>query len=115
MQLKDKEGWYKSLNNNQDPYRKAIHDFAEKWANLMEEEVDNGYSIEDVANKTSHKADTEGITGFMYGAAISILSNCWVYGEELKQWHNLKTQLTGGGEEANKSEAVLNPTVLCVK
>ena len=55
---------------------------------MMEERIANGEKIEDIAKELSHKADTEGITGFMYGCAVSILLQCWEYGEELRRWHN---------------------------
>ena len=58
----------------------------------------------DVAKELSFKADTEGITGFMYGCAVSILSQCWKYGEELRGWHNKQYNYDGKG--------VVNPAVL---
>lgn len=41
--------------------------------------------ITDNAEKLSNKADTEGITGFMYGCAVNILSHYWKYGEYLSE------------------------------
>jgi len=34
----------------------------------------------------------------MYGAAVAILSKVWKHGEELRRWHNLKTQIGDEGE-----------------
>ena len=68
----------------------------------------------DVAKQTSHDADLEGITGFMYGCAVSILSKCWKHGEDLRRWHNLDTQIGNEGEKANESGGVLNPALLSV-
>ncbi len=39
--------------------------------------------VRDNADELSRDADTEGITGFMYGFAVSILSQCWEYGKYL--------------------------------
>jgi hypothetical protein len=114
MKIKDTEGWAKCLENNQDPYGSGIIRYAEKWADLMEAEMDQGHSIKDVAKDTSHTADEEGITGFMYGAAVSILSHAWEHGEELRQWHNLDTQIKDEGVRANASGGVLNPAILSV-
>ena len=58
------------------------------------------------ADKLSHEADVEGITGFMYGCAVSILSQCWKYGEELRKWHNKEYNYEGDG--------VVNPAVFTI-
>ena len=113
MEIKHKHKWEEGKEeNNKDRYGSEIYRFAASWADLMEREMDNGKSIEDIAKSTSHEADTSGITGFMYGAAVLILSECWEHGEELRQWHNLDSQIKDEGERANKSGAVLNPAIL---
>lgn len=60
----------------------------------------------DNADRLSREADTEGITGFMYGCAVSILSQCWVYGEYLRKWHNKEYDYDGDG--------VVNPAIMTV-
>jgi len=99
---------------NDDSYGGACFQYAEKWAELLEAAITSGQTLEDVADRLSHKADQGiGITGFQYGAAASILSTCWIHGEQLRRWHNLKTQIQHEGEEANKQpDAVLNPAIL---
>lgn len=77
--------------------------------------MEKGEKLEDVANECSNEADTEGITGFMYGAAVSVLASCWEHGEELRRWHNLKTQIRDEGEKANESGGVLNPALLNIE
>lgn len=112
MKLKDAAGWQKGLDNNRDGYGAAVFKYAERWADLMEEAMAGGAKLRDVAKDLSHKADTEGITGFMYGAAVSILSQAWEHGEELRRWHNLDTQIQDEGERANESGGTLNPALL---
>ena len=112
MKLKNKEAWELGLKNNQDSYGGGVYKFAESWANLMEKNLEGGEEFKDFAKETSHKADTDGITGFMYGAAVSVLSYCWEYGEQLRVWHNLGTQIGNEGEKANKGKGVLNPALL---
>ena len=113
MQLRDTNGWRKTVNANQDPYGKAAVDFAEQWANIMEERMAGDETVlPSIAKQASHDADTEGITGFMYGCAVSILSQVWEYGEALRRWHNLDTQIKNEGERANASGGVLNPALL---
>jgi len=101
------KAWEICKEVNSAPYGSAGVRYAEAWADLMEEEVDKGKSLAEVAEETSHKADTEGITGFMYGCAVSILSDVWVYGEELRVWHNKKYGHAGAG--------VVNPAIITVK
>jgi hypothetical protein len=102
-------------NNTKNGYSKGVVDYMERWADLMEAELARGASLESIAQSTSHTADTEGITGFMYGCAVSALAHFWEHGETLRQWHNLKTQIGTEGERANKDGGVLNPAILTIK
>lgn len=70
--------------------------------------------IVDNAERCSRKADTDGITGFMYGAAVSALAHFWVYGEELRRWHNKDVQIGNEGDIANETGGVLNPALLTI-
>jgi len=54
----------------------------------MEGMIANGASLDGCAEEASLLADSEGVTGFMYGAAVAMLSQCWVLGEGLRRWHN---------------------------
>lgn len=78
---------------------------------MMEAVIDeSGDSVQkaivDNAERLSHDADVEGITGFMYGCAVNILAQCWEYGEELRKWHNKEYGYEGDG--------VVNPAILTV-
>ena len=115
MEFSDEEVWKSYVTANDDGgYGAACVRYAEMWARLMQLEVVNGASIEDIADATSHEADIEGITGFMYGAAVSMLSQAWIHGDQLRRWHNLKTQIGNEGEQANEEGGVLNPALLSV-
>ena len=83
----------------------ASVEYAQRWAGLMEQKIAAGQKVTDIAEETSNEADTEGITGFMYGYAVSFLSYFWEYGEELRLWHNKKYHHDGDG--------VVNPAILC--
>lgn len=111
---KDEAGWNKTVAANTDDYGSAGVRYAEKWARIMEGRISRGESVQACAESASHIADDEGITGFMYGCAVSILSQCWFYGEELRRWHNLGTQIKDEGEKANESGGVLNPAILTI-
>lgn len=113
MQISNQDFWDKGIVANQDPYGNRCFTYARDWADLMEPRIANGDKLEDIAESTSHQADTDGITGFMYGAAVWILSQCWIHGEQLRKWHNLTTQLGDEGEKANNVPGrVLNPAIL---
>lgn len=112
MEVSDEAAWQSWKDNNQDGYGAGVIAFAERWARLMQLEMANGQKLEDIASATSHEADTEGITGFMYGAAVSTLASCWKYGDQLRRWHNLDTQLGDEGEKANETGGILNPALL---
>lgn len=121
MKIKDKASFGEMLASNMDeetgrldPYAAGIIRFAWVWAGLMEARLAEGATIADTAHEASRTADTEGITGFMYGAAVGLLARHWEHGEELRLWHNLATQLGTEGERANASGGVLNPAVLTV-
>lgn len=110
MKIKSgKEKEYKICveNNSKNGYSKAVIDYLERWANLMEKRIADGDKICDIAEQTSYEADTEGITGFMYGCAVNILSQLWEYGEDLRKWHNKEYWYEG--------EGVVNPAVLTVR
>lgn len=107
MELKDEKAYTDWKENNTDAYGAAIFRYAENWANLMEKEISEGGALESIAERTSHEADTEGVTGYMYGAAVNILALCWYRGEPLRQWHNKEYKYDGSG--------VVNPAVLTVK
>ena len=110
--VKGKEQEYKDwYEKNSDPYGRACFTYAERWAEMMEKEIDESKEnamkvIVDNAEKLRHEADKEGITGFMYGIAVRILSLYWEYGECLRKWHNKEYEYDGDG--------VVNPAVITV-
>jgi hypothetical protein len=103
-------------NKNMDGfYGQAVIEYSERWAELMEQAIDRGEKLELVAKQLSHEADTDGITGFMYGCAVQGLSQFWLYGEVLRKWHNLDTQISNEGVRANQTGGVLNPAILTIE
>jgi hypothetical protein len=112
-QQKDFDHWVQV--NSGDGYSKACVDFAIAWADEMERAMSDGRPLEAIAKVASHEADKKfGITGFMYGCAVAGLSKFWKYGEALRRWHNLDTQIGNEGEKANEKGTVLNPAVLSI-
>ena len=56
--------------NRNDIYSLAILQYMERWADLMETELDKGVPFAEAAQQTMHQADTETITGAQYGCAV---------------------------------------------
>jgi len=114
MKIKDglEQEYAKHKNINQDTYGGRVVSYGEDWANLMEDRIANGEQLEDIADETSHEADTDDITGFMYSCAASSLAYYWEHGEQLRRWHNLENQIGTEGEEANEKGTVLNTAIL---
>lgn len=113
--VRDQKLWDRSVANNQSDYGACGMRYCARWAHAMEAEMSNGKKLEDIAEETSHTADTEGITGFMYGCAVSTLGHVWKHGEALRRWHNIKTQLGTEGEMANEKGGTLNPACLNIE
>ena len=112
----EKNGWKKgklitAIEGNWYEYGRACFTYAERWADLLEKKIEESddpeKAIVDNAEKLSYEADVEGITGFMYGAAASILSQCWLYGEYLRKWHNKEYYYDGDG--------VVNPAIITIE
>ena len=98
--------WLKHCRANPDGYGGAVMRYASTWATLMEQKLATGAKVPDIAGKCSGEADTEGITGFMYGCAVSILADVWIGGEALRRWHN--------GEYGHSGDGVVNPAIMTI-
>ena len=106
MEFSDKAIFDNQRAINTDGYGKCCVDYAESWAKLMQVAISNGETVVQCAERTSHELGFYGITGFMYGAAVSILAASWKHGEELRKWHNKEYNHEGDG--------VVNPAILTI-
>lgn len=105
---------FKRLSSTDD-YGARIVSYSEHWAYLMEAAISQGRRLEDIALETSREADSDGITGYMYGAAVGALARFWEHGEALRHWSNLRVQIGNEGELANRTGGVLNPALVSIK
>lgn len=82
------ESVYASLKNEmaQDGRNNAVISYAERWADMMEQQISNGVSVSETAAQTRYEANQENLSWFMYGNAVRVLVNFWDHGEELRQW-----------------------------
>jgi hypothetical protein len=95
--------------NSGDGYSRGVVDYAEQWAKLMQIAIADGKTnIRDIAEETQKPLSYLGITGFMYGCVIQALSHFWLFGEELRIWHNKEY----GVSEDKKG--VVNPAILTI-
>lgn len=109
LELSDAEGWEKSRKINSDGYGSSALDYAEGWAKLMQLEIAKGRTIAECYDYTQEGLGFFGITGFQFGCAVSILSQTWKHGEELRKVHNKKY----GVSEDKKG--TVNPAILTIK
>ena len=79
------ESVYASIKNEmtQDGRNNAVISYAERWADMMEQQIINGASVSEAAAQTRYKANQENISWYMYGNAVRVLLNFWEYGDEL--------------------------------
>lgn len=73
--------------NSSDSYSFGVVRFVIAWMIFMEKEIGDGDPSEiipKVYEKYASEADTDGITGFMYEAAVHFISDLWQYGDIFK-------------------------------
>lgn len=100
---------YVAINSNEG-YSRAVVDYAEAWAKLMQVEVAKGRTeISLIADECQRSLGYMGITGFQYGCVVQSLAHFWVFGEELRQWHNAIYNAPPG------TTGTVNPAILTIK
>lgn len=100
--------WKEFVVNNSDFYGLGVINYASRLAKYVQYLMKNhNAEFSSVIYNASNLCDIEGITGFMYGYAINILSQCWKYGDDLRKWHNKQYNHDGDG--------VVNPAILTVE
>lgn len=83
IELRNKRRWKQYVAANMDSCGSSIIRYAERWAKLMQVEMAAGAKLEDIAEKTSHDADNEGMSGLSHSAALVTLAHCWKHGDQL--------------------------------
>lgn len=85
-------------NNTKDFYSAGIINYAERWCNMMEERIEKGESVAQAAEETQYAADTDLISGCMFGYSLNVLCQFWEHGAELREWYDSKYDIV---EETN--------------
>jgi hypothetical protein len=70
-------------------YQSKEYKFAHTWAQCMETTLGCGLSL-DRAISDANNLITTGTP--LFHAALKILGECWVYGDELLEWYELNTE-----------------------
>lgn len=111
MPIANQESWDKWVASNTDGYGGACVAVARNAMRLLDE----GFELKEPndTHKLICQADDQGgITGFMAGAAASMISQCHSRGDEFRRLWNRNNQIGDEGERANDSGGVLNPALL---
>lgn len=110
MNLRDEKAWKKWVDANTDPYGAACVRVARVAMEILDDAPDD-FDPDDIIDKADDTTG-EGITGFMAGCVVQMISGCHARGDEFRRKWNLKLQLGNEGEKANESGGVLNPALL---
>lgn len=108
IEFSDLEGFNLSKEKNSDPYGAAAIQYAEYWAKKMQKEISKGKSVQECYDSTQEGLGFLGITGFQFGCAVSILSQTWKHGKELRSVHNKKYGIK------EDIEGTANPAILTI-
>lgn len=86
--LKDADGWAQCVAANSDGgYGEYALNYARQWACMMERDIAAGMTVAETATLRQHEADAEmQMSGFQWGCALSILTQVWEHGDELREW-----------------------------
>jgi hypothetical protein len=100
--------WHQVRINGTVGYGGRCITYAADWAWLMERrmasEPDKDFG--EIAKETEKECDYDGLTGFMYGAAVQELSTYWKHGDQLRIWHNRNYGVP------SDTEGVVNPAII---
>ncbi len=117
MPITNQEKWDECVRINTDPYGGACVAVAREAMRMLDE----GFELKghDDTHKLICDADDAskagGITGFMAGAAASMISSYHSRGEEFRKLWNTRHQINDEGDKANESGSVLNPALLSIE
>lgn len=101
IRLRDPRGWRMAVAANSDYYGTTVMVYAEHWAYLMEQRINWGLKLAEVAEECARLANPEGkISSIMQGCAAHILARLWVHGDDLLRWYQQRHELLRTKPEA---------------
>lgn len=107
---KDKQKMWNECKrvNSEDGYSNCIIKYAITMTQFMEylKKVHNRNVLQSFDIASYYADKIYGVTGYMHGAAVNIISNIWKHGEEVRKYHNKTFGYDGDG--------VVNPAILTI-
>ena len=109
MPISDKAKWNDVVKiNSTDGYSSCCVNIAAEVMRLLDLPENQKFECHDLINKADDNIKAGGITGFMAGAAASMVSQCHSRGEEFKrQWNK-------GYGVPDDAEGTVNPAILTI-
>jgi len=114
MPIIDKESWDKCVIKNSDPYGGTCCAVARRAMEILDEEPGD-FDAHKLLCRADEESGAGGITGFMAGAAASMISTYHSRGEEFRAKWNIDNQIGTEGEKANESGGTLNPALVTME
>jgi len=111
MPIIKQKDWKKCQDNNKDSYGNCCVQVAKKVMEILDSEQEpvTPENVHSLFCRADEEIKAGGITGFMAGAAASMVSHCHSRGEEFrKAWNGDVGKITGQED----SKGVLNPALL---
>lgn len=106
MPIIDVKGWEKCVANNQDPYGAAVVAVARRVMEILDAEPGD-FDPHALICRADKETEAGGITGYMAGAAASIIANAHSRGSEFRgKWNALF------GVKSDKG--TVNPAILTI-
>jgi len=100
MQIKNEKYWGERVETLGEKHPVVL--FAQEWAERMEKEIADGRKLDDIAEKTKWQtAEEVDVTGIESSVVLATLVAVWIYGEQLRKWWNIFSQLSDEGKTAN--------------
>lgn len=108
MEFSNKNAWDEATPQIAEiMYGTSIATYAERWARLMQLELSEGKTLDEIWWSSSYEADLEGMSGYSQGIATHLLTETWVHGAELRKLHNA---FWGSDSE----DGTVNPAIIIV-
>ena len=108
MEFSNKNAWDEATPQiAESMYGTSIATYAERWARLMQLELSEGKTLDEIWSSSSHEADFEGMSGYSQGIATHLLTETWVHGAELRE---LRNAFWGSDSE----DGTVNPAIITV-
>jgi len=106
--ITDEAGWKRCRENNSDPYGGAIVKVAERVMAILDDDEPSEIDAYELICRADDETKAGGITGFMAGAAASIVSHVHSRGDEFRKSWNKSCGVEGD------VAGVANPAILTV-